>query len=192
MTTYELHPAEVHGTADPDAVSGRGGAGTANLLLIDPRYPLGLVARANRRWVRLVARLWGSTLDAQLARGRPPESNRFLAARAQFLVSPVGRRALVQNWIKLVERAGQAPPPRSPRVHPNRAAIARCEGNIGEMLALLARPLPISVRGAALARVLLSDGTGPLYRHHGASDLGRCIAEVLAGLDPSSPLLPSP
>jgi hypothetical protein len=192
MPTDELPPAELHRITDPAARPGRGGAGTANLLLIDPRYPLGLVARANRPWVRLVARLVGSTLDAQLARGRPPESNRFLAARAQFLVSPAGRRALVRNWINLVERADQSPPPRSPRVRPNRPAIANCEGSIREMLALLARPLPISVRGAATASALLSDGVGPLYRHHGASDLGRCIAEVLAGLDPSSPLLPSP
>jgi hypothetical protein len=192
MPTDELPPAELHRIADPATRPGRGGAGTANLLLIDPRYPLGLVARANRPWVRLVARLVGSTLDAQLARGRPPESNRFLAARAQFLVSPAGRRALVRNWINLVERADQSPPPRSPRVRPNRPAIANCEGSIREMLALLARPLPISVRGAALARVLLSDATGPLYRHHGASDLRRCLAEVMARLDPSSPLMPSP
>jgi hypothetical protein len=192
MSTYELHPVEAHGPAAPATTPGRGGAGTANLLLIDPRYPLGLVARANRPWVRLVVRLFGPILDAQLARGRPPESNRFLAARAQILVSPAGRRALVQDWISLLERAGQTPPPRSPRVRPARPAIASCEGNIGEMLALLARPLPISVRGAALASQLLSDGTGPLYRPNGATELRGSLNDVMAQLDPSSSLMPSP
>ena len=94
MPTHELHPDEVHGTAT--TLPGRSGAETASLLLIDPRHPHGLIARANHRWVRMVVRLLGSTLDAQLARGRPPESNRFLAARAQILVSPTGRRALAQ------------------------------------------------------------------------------------------------
>ncbi len=171
---------------------GRSGAETASLLLIDPRHPYGLIARANRRWARMVVSLLGSTLDAQLARGRPPESNRFLAARAQILVSPAGRRDLAQHWANLLERAGETPPPRSPRVSLNGPAIARSEGKIREMLALLARPLPISARGAAAANMLLSDGTGPLYRHHCPSDLGRSLTEVMARLDPSSSLLPSP
>ena len=190
MPTHELHPDEVHGTAT--TLPGRSGAETASLLLIDPRHPHGLIARANHRWVRMVVRLLGSNLDAQLARGRPPESSRFLAARAQILVSPTGRRALAQDWANLLERAGEPPPPRSPRVSLNRPAIVRSESKIREMLALLARPLPISARGAAAASLLLSDGTGPLYRHHGPSDLGRSLTEVMARLDPSSSLLPPP
>jgi len=191
VPTHELHPDEVHGTAGTRP--GRSSAEPPSLLLIDPRHPHGLIARANTRWVGTVVRLLGSTLDAQLAQGRPPESNRFLAARAQILVSPSGRRALAQHWAHLLERAGgPPPPPRSPRVSLNRLAIARCEGKIREMLALLARPLPISARGAAAASMLLSDGTGPLYRHHGPSDLGRSLTEVMARLDPSSSLLPSP
>ena len=190
MPTHELHPDEVHGTAT--TLPGRSGAETASLLLIDPRHPHGLIARANHRWVRMVVRLLGSNLDAQLARGRPPESSRFLAARAQILVSPTGRRALARHWANLLERAGEPPPPRSPRVSLNRPAIVRSESKIREMLALLARPLPISARGAAEASLLLSDGTGPLYRHHGPSDLGRSLTEVMARLDPSSSLLPPP
>jgi hypothetical protein len=190
MPTHELHPDEVHRTAT--TVPCRSGAETASLLLVDPRHPHGLVARANRRWARMVVSLLGSTLDAQLARGRPPESNRFLAARAQILVSPAGRRDLAQHWTSLLERVGETPPPRSPRVSLNRPAIARSEGKIREMLALLGRPLPISARGAAAASMLLSDGTGPLYRHHCPSDLGRSLTEVMARLDPASSLLPSP
>src|ERR1700735_3950446 len=108
MPTHELHPDEIHRTAT--TVPGRRGAETASLLLIDPQHPHGLIARANRRWVRMVVSLLGSTLDAQLARGRPPESNRLLAARAQILVSPAGRRDLAQHWANLLERAGETPP----------------------------------------------------------------------------------
>lgn len=170
----------------------RGGTETASLLLIDPRHPHGLIARANRRRVRAMVRLLGSSLDGQLAQGRPPESNRFLAARAQVLVSPAGRRALAQNWSNLLERAGQPPPLRNPRVRLNRPAIHRSEATIRELLALLARPVPISARGAATASMLLSDGAGPLYRDHCAPDLGRSLTEVMARLDPTSSLLPSP
>jgi hypothetical protein len=190
MPTHELHPGEIHGTATTRP--GRSGAQTASLLLIDPRHPHGLIARANRRWVRMVVSLLGSNLDAQLAQGRPPESNRFLAARAQVLVSPAGRWSLAQDWVNLLERADKPPPPRNPRVPLNRPAIDRSEGKIREMLALLARPLPISARGAAAASMLLSDGTGPLYRHHGPSDLKGSLTEVMARLDPSSSLQPSP
>ena len=190
MPTHKLHPDELRGTST--TMPRRSGADTTSLLLIDPQHPHALIARANRRWVRMVVSLLGSTLDAQLAQGRPPESNRFLAARAQILVSPAGRRALAQDWANLMERAGEPPPPRSPRVSLNRSAIVRSEGKIREMLALLARPLPISARGAAAASMLLSDGTGPLYRHHGPSDLGRSLTEVMPRLDPSSSLQPSP
>src|ERR1017187_10509822 len=119
MPTHELHPDEVHGTST--TLPGRSGDETASLLLIDPRPPHGLIARANRRWVRTVVHLLGSTLDAQLAQGRPPESNRFLAARAQILVSPTGRRP----WRRTGPTSWNVPVSRRPRAARGCHSIAR-------------------------------------------------------------------
>jgi len=46
------------------------------------------------------------------------------------------------------------------------------------MLAVLAGPLPITARGAAVASALLSDGTGPLHNRHSGLDLGTAIREA--------------
>jgi hypothetical protein len=46
------------------------------------------------------------------------------------------------------------------------------------MLAVLACPLPISARGAAMASVLLGDGTGPLHNHHSARELAPAVRDA--------------
>ena len=43
------------------------------------------------------------------------------------------------------------------------------------MLAVLACPLPISPRGAAMASVLLGDGAGPLHNPHSAVGLAAAV-----------------
>ena len=46
------------------------------------------------------------------------------------------------------------------------------------MLAVLACPLPISARGAAMASVLLGDGTGPLHNAHSAQGLAAAVRDA--------------
>ncbi len=46
------------------------------------------------------------------------------------------------------------------------------------MLAVLACPLPISARGAAMASVLLVDGTGPLYNPHSTRELAAAARDA--------------
>jgi hypothetical protein len=46
------------------------------------------------------------------------------------------------------------------------------------MLAVLACPLPISARGAAMASVLLGDGTGPLHNPHSTRDLAAVVRDA--------------
>jgi hypothetical protein len=46
------------------------------------------------------------------------------------------------------------------------------------MLAVLAGALPIAARGAAMASVLLSDGTGPLHSRRSPLDLGAAVREA--------------
>ena len=52
------------------------------------------------------------------------------------------------------------------------------------MLTVLAGPLPIAARGAAMASLLLSDGTGPLHNHRSPLDLGAAVREATRQMDP--------
>jgi hypothetical protein len=46
------------------------------------------------------------------------------------------------------------------------------------------------LRLAAMARVLLSDATSPVYSRRGHVDLSHAVAAAAAQLDPALPLLP--
>jgi hypothetical protein len=155
------------------------------LLLIDPDSPAPLTVRSNGRWVRLAVRLLASTLDRQLAEGRPPESNRLLAARAQELVAPATRRALAQNWAHLLKTARTPPPFGTHRVPLNRDGIVACEAEVHPILSAMVDPLPPPARGVAMVSWLLRDGTGPLYQRRRAAELAVALREVIAQLDPS-------
>jgi hypothetical protein len=48
----------------------------------------------------------------------------------------------------------------------------------------LLSPDPVSAQGVAQARLLLTDGTGPLYRRGAAEDLRDALTRALACLDP--------
>ena len=155
------------------------------LLLIDPESPAPLTVRSNRPWVRLAVRLLASTLDRQLAEGRPPESNRLLAARAQELVAPATRGALAQNLAHLLKTARTPPPIGTHRVPLNRHGIVACEAEVHQILSALVDPLPPPARGAAMVSWLLRDGTGPLYQRRRSAELAVALREVTAQLDPS-------
>ena len=63
----------------------------------------------------------------------------------------------------------------------HRANIASAEALIDEVTLRLHAPHPVSARGRAQLRQLLSDGTGPLYRY-GSGDLAGRLGAVLAAL----------
>src|ERR1700722_20658661 len=132
---------------------------TAAILIVDnPRDREQLVVRRVRRWDRVRARLLASSLDRQLAEGRAPESTQLLATRAAQLVSIPMRRELARDFHRVLELANRAAAPRSPRVLAARESITDVEPDLREMVAKLATPT--SARGVAMARLLLTDGTG--------------------------------
>jgi hypothetical protein len=47
----------------------------------------------------------------------------------------------------------------------------------------LASPLPREARGVALVRLLLTDGTGPLYSRRSREDLGAAVRRARAALE---------
>jgi hypothetical protein len=54
------------------------------------------------------------------------------------------------------------------------------------MLAVLTGVLPIAARGAVMASVLLSDGTGPLHSQRSPLDLAAEVRRATRQMDPSA------
>ncbi len=69
----------------------------------------------------------------------------------------------------------------SSRVPLNVPNIAAAEDRIDEVTLRLHSPRPVTARGVARLRLLLSDGTGPMYRY-GRGDLEGRLGAALAAL----------
>jgi hypothetical protein len=161
------------------------------LLVEDGRRPGRLVCVTSSRWLGPISRLVGGRLDRQLACGRPPESNRLLAARAVWLVSASALMGLAGNWADVLERVQRPRYPRDPCIPVCRDRVITARPEVEQLLRALAVPAPRPVRGAAMASWLLSDGSGPLYNPRSPRELDAALRETIEQLDPSLPLEPA-
>jgi hypothetical protein len=105
---------------------------------------------------RVRAHLRSLTLDAELAAGEPVSTDRLRAVRAAMLVAPALRRQLARGWLGLL-------PGRREIIPVLRSEVLAARDDIAELAAALRSPGPVGPRGVALANLLLTDGTGPLY-----------------------------
>lgn len=113
---------------------------------------------------RLAARWSALELDRALADGADPEASPALSLRARRLTAFRYRRALAASLERVLRDAATARPQRSRgRIVPSRRHVARAERELAELAQAIARPGPVSARGMAKARLLLSDGNGPLF-----------------------------
>jgi len=154
---------------------------------------------------RVLARVFGASLDDSLAAGSAPESSRLLAVRAQDIVSLRRRMTTAANWERLlrVAQAAQAARqsasgPPAPRWGARPAAMPVCtrqivaaEPAIRELVSCLSVPLPVPAQGVAMARVLLTDATGPVYNARSRVSLATALDAAITYLDPALPLMPS-
>ncbi len=131
-----------------------------------------------RPWERFAARLLASSLDHQLAAGCQPQSSHALAIRARQIVSPAGRRETAQHWSHVLDLAVRPPMPLPLHGTLRRGAVAAAAPDVRDMIDVLAGGLPIAARGAALARSLLTDGTGPLHNRRSPLELGAAVREA--------------
>jgi hypothetical protein len=148
---------------------------------------------------RILARVFGASLDESLASGSAPESARLLAVRARDIVSLRRRSATAANWERVLrvarESAGVPPVPRSGA---RAAALPVCAGRIlaaeraiDELMSCLSVPLPVPAQGVAMARVLLTDAAGPVYNWRSRVSLTAALEAAIAHLDPALPLMPA-
>lgn len=136
-------------------------------------------------WVALGARMFGSSLDERLAAGATVEPASLLGTRAVMVASPLMRRSLSESWLGLLAQAREPPRRWDSRVPLSRRRILAAEGLIRDVAEALRAPV-VSVRGVALACILLSDGGGPVYNESSAKGLEVALREVRQWLDPLS------
>ena len=155
----------------------------APLLLSDP-HRTALRARRSRARERVRARLFPWRLDLALARGVPADSRGDLSIRAHRLISLRTRRDLVTEIFDVVDHA-MNPVPARHRV------VRSCDGEVlvaaplfQEIARRLHRPGPVEAAGVAQIRILLHDGTGPLYGETWTGDLEPALTRALDALTP--------
>ena len=138
-------------------------------------------ARGIRVRDRLIAR-WGSMkLDRALAAGTPPETSAALRLRAQALLAPRTRRTLGRALERVVAEPAPAPL-LGARVPVRRSEVRGARDDLRLLAQRLAAPAPVDVRGVAKVRVLLSDGSGPLFWGRSPDELSGRIRQAIEAL----------
>jgi hypothetical protein len=148
-----------------------------------------LVVRRSRLTDRLLARLFGASLDRQLAAGRAPESSSLLAARAQHIVAIRTRRQLARNWERLLRGAHRAHGAYHPAIPVRNDSIIAAERDVHELVRRMTAPLPVPARGVAMATALLTDALSPVYNSRSQDSLAAALEAAIAELDPEAPLM---
>jgi hypothetical protein len=138
---------------------------------------------APSNWVRLGARIFGSSLDEHLADGDKPDANPLLSARALQLSSRQLRRSIADSWLDVLIQSRQRPTRFDPRIPVVRRRVVDADDQIRAVADALVAPLT-TARGVAMASSLLSDGAGPLYNPSSTVDLRSALSDVLRQLDP--------
>jgi len=130
---------------------------------------------------RVIAELFATRFDKQLVAGVAPEPGSALAAHVTRLASGGERRKLAEMLQHSVSESHSRRPRMSATIPVDRAGVAAPVGLIDQVALRLLGPRPVSARGIARLRLLLSDGAGPMYWSDGG-DLGAELRTVLAQL----------
>ena len=130
---------------------------------------------------RVIAELFATRFDKQLVAGVAPEPGSVLAAHVSRLASVCERRKLAEGLHHSVCEAHSRRTRMSATIPVDRSAVAAAVGLIDQVVQRLTGPCPVSARGVARLRLLLSDGAGPMY-WPGGRDLGAELRAVLAQL----------
>jgi hypothetical protein len=130
---------------------------------------------------RVTARLRANHLDRQLAVGVPAVAGSALAVHHARLTSTAEREAVARTLRRAVNEVRAGGGPMSSRVGLHTTNIEAAEDVIDAITLRLHSPRPVSARGMARLRAILSDGCGPMYRY-GRGDLRGRLGAALAAL----------
>ncbi len=156
----------------------------ASVLLIHPHQTAPLRARRTRTHERVRVRLWPWGLDVALARGAPADVRGDLSLRAHRLISLRTRQRLAREIRRVVRDAARP-------AHPFERRLQCCAPRVMDAAPLmydladeLSHPGPVDAQGVAQVRLLLRDGTGPLYDEPWPGYLEHCLTRARAALCP--------
>lgn len=145
-------------------------------------------SRQRRRHVgwllHITASLRSTALDRELAAGVDPYTSPVLALRAAQLTGPRGRRLVTDGLAGALRRATDATPGFSAAVRPQARELRDAAAVLTALEARLRSSAPVSPRGAALLRVLLTDAASPLYQPSGRGELASQLRAAAAALEP--------
>jgi alpha-D-ribose 1-methylphosphonate 5-triphosphate synthase subunit PhnG len=154
------------------------------LLLAASHDPLRITTRRRRPWDRILAKARSLTLDAQLAEGCAPDTDRLRMVRAEVLASPRARLELAQEWERVLAQSVRPATVRLARIPLQYQQIRAAEAGIRRLVGALRSAGAVNVQGAAMASLLLTDGTGPLYNPARSEDLRGDVNSAADHLDP--------
>lgn len=129
------------------------------------------IAVRERSVDRLSVRVRRRRLDQALARGTPPETAAPLALRARQLTTLSCRRAIAASLRRVVRDTCRGVSPVQARMSPRLIQVIAASDELTRLADALASPGPVSARGVAQARILLTDGSGPLYNPNSTGNL---------------------
>lgn len=156
----------------------------ATLLLINGRDESYPISRRAGVPTRVRAHLWNWRLDLALARGHSPDSSEALSLRARTLIGVSGRRTLAKAVRSVLRDAERPRHPFGARLPICRIGVLGARPVLEEIVDRLEAHGAIEVRGAAQLRVLLRDGTSPLYGPRRGEDLIHTLEAARDALEP--------
>lgn len=130
---------------------------------------------------RVMARLLAAKFDRMLAVGVRATEGSPLAVHAARVISVDEREAIARSLRRALDDAGNRHAPASSRIPLNVPNITAARDRIDQVTLRLHSPRPVTARGMARLRILLADGTGPMYRY-GRGDLEGRLGAALAAL----------
>lgn len=131
---------------------------------------------------RLRARLRSVELDRALAAGARPEQSAALELRARNLIA-ARTRSEFGHSIRRIARPSRSAPS-VVRVPAAGTTLADSDHLLHRLARRLLAPAPVDARGMAQVRLLLSDGSGPLFDRRRASELGLRLEAATQALEP--------
>jgi hypothetical protein len=130
---------------------------------------------------QLSARLRTRRLDRALARGVPAEGSPALSWRAQALTRPSVTHELGSELRRLVSEAHD-PGRALLRVHADPERLIGVEAELRRLASRLDSARPSHPAGVAKVRLLLTDGTGPLYGCSSVQALSAAVQDAFVAL----------
>jgi hypothetical protein len=124
-------------------------------------------------------------LDRELAAGVSPWASDALAARARRITAPRSRGSVAKGLARIQRTASAANAGFTAAVAPDRQEVLAAHAVIGALERRLRSSGPVTARGLAMLRELLTEPTSPMYRPEEPGALGSQLRAAAAALEPA-------